>query len=59
MINSLEKLEIVKERGEAANFSGASPRRRRRRNASELFSIYAANRLTAFAHGYSSMSRMS
>ena len=40
-----EKLEIVKERGEAAQikFSGASRfRRRRRRNASELFSVYTA-----------------
>ena len=36
-----EKLEIVKDRGEAANFLGASPRCRRRRNASELFSVYA------------------
>ena len=38
-----EKLEIVKERGEAANFSRASPRPATAgRNASELFSVYTA-----------------
>ena len=36
MINSLEKLEIVKDRGEATQILGAG-RRRRRRNAFELF----------------------
>jgi len=38
-----EKLEIVKDCGEATpNFLGTSPRRRRRRNVFELFSVYAA-----------------
>ena len=37
MINSLEKLEIVKDRGEAAQILGAYRRRLRRRNAFGLF----------------------
>jgi len=43
--NGIEKLEIAKERGEAQiKFLGACRchRHRRRQNASELFSVYAA-----------------
>ena len=40
MINSLEKLEIVKDRGESAQILGACRRRLRRRNAFGLIQEY-------------------